>query len=78
MPSRPIASGLHLCSWVSTGTFYLISSVDSALEMGQHKATRFVFNYEHPPHPPRPSLYYHMEKQLFDRVYWHIVLKGLV
>jgi sulfide:quinone oxidoreductase len=39
------------------------------LETGQNKATQLVFNYEHPPRPPRPSLYYHMEKQLFNRAY---------
>ncbi len=48
------------------------------LETGQNKATQLVFNYEHPPRPPRPSLYYHMEKQLFNRAYWHIVPQGLV
>lgn len=48
------------------------------LETGQNKATQLVFNYEHPPHPPRPGLYYHMEKQLFNRAYWHIVPQGLV
>jgi sulfide:quinone oxidoreductase len=48
------------------------------LETGQNKATQLVFDYEHPPRPPRPSLYYHMEKQLFNRAYWHIVPQGLV
>ena len=48
------------------------------LETGYNKATQLVFNYEHPPKPPRPSLYYHMEKQLFNRAYWHIVPQGLV
>jgi sulfide:quinone oxidoreductase len=48
------------------------------LETGYNKATQLVFNYEHPPHPPRPSLYYHMEKQLFNRAYWHLVPQGLV
>jgi hypothetical protein len=48
------------------------------LETGQSKATQLVFNYEHPPHPPRPSRYYHMEKQLFNRAYWHLVPQGLV
>ncbi|HVB22780.1 MAG TPA: FAD/NAD(P)-binding oxidoreductase [Ktedonobacteraceae bacterium] len=48
------------------------------LETGHNKATQLVFNYEHPPRPPRPSLYYHMEKQLFNRAYWHIVPQGLV
>lgn len=48
------------------------------LETGQSKATQLVFNYEHPPRPPHPSLYYHMEKQLFNRAYWYIVPQGLV
>ncbi|MBE3560162.1 MAG: NAD(P)/FAD-dependent oxidoreductase [Ktedonobacteraceae bacterium] len=48
------------------------------LEAGYNRATQLVFNYEHPPRPPRPSLYYHMEKQLFNRAYWHLVPQGLV
>ncbi len=48
------------------------------LETGYNKATQLVFNYDHPPEPPRPSLYYHMEKQLFNRAYWYIVPQGLV
>jgi sulfide:quinone oxidoreductase len=48
------------------------------LEAGQNKATQLVFNYEHPPQPPRPSLYYHMEKQLLNLAYWHLVPQGLV
>src|SRR5579883_3142496 len=48
------------------------------LETGQHKATQLVFNYEEPPRPPRPSRYYHMEKQLFNRAYWYLVPQGLV
>lgn len=48
------------------------------LETGNNRATQLVFNYEHPPQPPRPSLYYHMEKQLFNRAYWYIVPQGLV
>jgi sulfide:quinone oxidoreductase len=48
------------------------------LEAGHNTATQLVFNYEHPPQPPRPSLYYHMEKQLFNRAYWYIVPQGLV
>ena len=48
------------------------------LETGHNAATQLVFNYEHPPKPPRPSLFYHMEKQLFNRAYWHIVPQGLV
>ncbi|HLI06402.1 MAG TPA: FAD/NAD(P)-binding oxidoreductase [Ktedonobacteraceae bacterium] len=48
------------------------------LETGRNRATQLVFNYEHPPRPPRPSQYYHMEKLLFNRAYWHIVPQGLL
>lgn len=48
------------------------------LETGDNHATQLVFNYNHPPQPPRPSLFYHMEKQLFNKAYWHIVPQGLV
>ena len=48
------------------------------LETGDNRATQLVFNYENPPQPPKPSLYYHMEKQLFNRAYWYIVPQGLV
>ncbi|HEX8733539.1 MAG TPA: FAD/NAD(P)-binding oxidoreductase [Ktedonobacterales bacterium] len=48
------------------------------LETGENQATQLVFNYNHPPQPPRPSLLYHMEKQLFNKAYWHIVPQGLV
>ncbi len=48
------------------------------LETGHNAATQLVFNYEHPPKPPRPSLFYHMEKRLFNRAYYHIVPQGHV
>ncbi|HEX9068091.1 MAG TPA: FAD/NAD(P)-binding oxidoreductase [Ktedonobacterales bacterium] len=48
------------------------------LETGHNKATQLVFNYENPPHPPVPSVFYHMEKQLFNHAYWYIVPQGLV
>jgi sulfide:quinone oxidoreductase len=48
------------------------------LETGHNAATQLVFNYEHPPKPPRPSLFYHMEKTLFNRAYYHIVPQGHV
>jgi len=48
------------------------------LETGYNRATQLVFDYEHPPHPPRPSLYYHMEKALFNRAYYMIVPQGHV
>lgn len=48
------------------------------LETGHLMATQLVFDYEHPPRPPRPSRYYHLEKQLFNHAYWYIVPPGLV
>lgn len=48
------------------------------LETGHNAATQLVFDYEHPPRPPRPSRFYHMEKQLFNRAYYHIVPQGHV
>jgi sulfide:quinone oxidoreductase len=48
------------------------------LETGHNAATQLVFNYERPPRPPHPSLYYHMEKTLFNRAYFHLVPQGRV
>jgi sulfide:quinone oxidoreductase len=48
------------------------------LETGQSRATQLVLNYEHPPRPPKPGRYYHLEKQLLNRAYWHLVPQGLV
>jgi sulfide:quinone oxidoreductase len=48
------------------------------LETGRNQATQLVFDYTHPPQPPRPSAYYHYEKALLNRAYWHLVPTGLV
>lgn len=48
------------------------------LETGHSMATQLVFDYQHPPHPPRPSPIYHYEKAAFNRAYWHLVPRGLV
>nr|BBH92187.1 pyridine nucleotide-disulfide oxidoreductase [Thermogemmatispora argillosa] len=48
------------------------------LETGNRRATQLVFNYEHPPEPPRPSLFYHLEKQLLNHAYWHLIPQGLI
>ena len=48
------------------------------LETGHNAATQLVFNYERPPQPPYPSLYYHMEKTLFNRAYYYLVPQGRV
>ena len=48
------------------------------IETGQQQATQIVFDYTHPPQPPRPSSYYHFEKALFNKAYWYLVPKGVV
>lgn len=59
-----------------TGTYD--GEVMCFLETGHNAATQLVFNYERPPQPPHPSLYYHMEKTLFNRAYYHLVPQGRV
>jgi sulfide:quinone oxidoreductase len=48
------------------------------LEMGRGQASQLVFDYTHPPQPPRPSQFYHYEKTLFNKVYWYLVPRGIV
>lgn len=48
------------------------------LETGHGQATQLVFDYQHPPEPPRPNPVYHLEKALFNRAYWHLVPRGRV
>lgn len=48
------------------------------LETGYGQATQLVFDFEHPPAPPKPSHFYHYEKMLFNKVYWYIVPRGIV
>jgi sulfide:quinone oxidoreductase len=48
------------------------------LETGYGQATQLVFDYTHPPHPPKPSAYYHYEKALLNRAYWHLIPTGIV
>jgi sulfide:quinone oxidoreductase len=48
------------------------------LETGHGQATQLVFDYQHPPKPPRPNPVYHLEKALFNRAYWHLVPRGRV
>jgi sulfide:quinone oxidoreductase len=43
------------------------------METGHAQATRIEFDYEHPPVPPRPGWFYHVEKALFNRAYWYLV-----
>jgi sulfide:quinone oxidoreductase len=48
------------------------------LETGRGQATQLVFDYTHPPAPPRPNQFYHYEKALFNTAYWYLVPRGLV
>jgi sulfide:quinone oxidoreductase len=48
------------------------------IETGRGQATQLVFDYSHPPVPPRPNQFYHYEKSLFNRAYWYLVPRGVV
>ncbi len=48
------------------------------LETGRGQATQMVFDYTHPPAPPRPNQFYHYEKTLFNNAYWYLVPRGVV
>jgi len=48
------------------------------LETGHGQASQLVFNYTHPPQPPRPSQFYHYEKVIFNKAYWYLVPRGIV
>jgi sulfide:quinone oxidoreductase len=43
------------------------------METGYAQATRIEFDYEHPPVPPKPGWFYHLEKTLFNKAYWYLV-----
>lgn len=48
------------------------------LETGRGQATQLMFDYSHPPYPPRPSQLYQLEKTLFNKAYWYLVPRGIV
>lgn len=48
------------------------------IETGHNQATQLVFDYHHPPQPPRPHAFYHYEKALFNKAYWYLVPPGVV
>jgi sulfide:quinone oxidoreductase len=48
------------------------------VETGRGQASQLVFDYSHPPQPPRPSQLYQLEKTLFNRAYWYLVPRGVV
>ncbi|MGH9036427.1 MAG: NAD(P)/FAD-dependent oxidoreductase [Acidimicrobiia bacterium] len=46
------------------------------LETGNRQATILVFDYDHPPRPPKPSVVWHAAKWAFNRAYWWTVPRG--
>jgi sulfide:quinone oxidoreductase len=47
-------------------------------EIGDGKGTLLQFDYDHPPHPPKPNQLWHLGKIVFNKTYWHTVPKGRV
>jgi sulfide:quinone oxidoreductase len=47
-------------------------------EIGDGKGTLLRFDYDHPPHPPKPNQLWHLGKIVFNKTYWHTVPKGRV
>jgi sulfide:quinone oxidoreductase len=47
-------------------------------EIGDGKGTLLQFDYDHPPHPPRPNQLWHLGKIVFNKTYWHTVPRGRV
>ena len=47
-------------------------------EIGDGKGTLLRFDYEHPPHPPKPNRVWHLGKVMFNKAYWLTVPKGRV
>lgn len=48
------------------------------LETGHSQASILWFNYAQPPRPPRPSLFWHLDKAALNRFYWQIIPPALV
>jgi len=47
-------------------------------EVGDGKGTLLRFDYEHPPTPPKPNVFWHLGKVVFNKTYFHTVPKGRV
>jgi sulfide:quinone oxidoreductase len=47
-------------------------------EIGDGKGTMLRFDYDHPPHPPRPNRFWHLGKVVFNKTYWHTVPRGRI
>jgi sulfide:quinone oxidoreductase len=48
------------------------------LEVGDGKGTLLMFDYDHPPKPPKPNALWHLGKVVFNKTYFHTVPKGRV
>ncbi len=47
-------------------------------EVGDGKGTLLQFDYDHPPKPPKPNVFWHLGKIVFNKTYWHTVPRGRV
>jgi sulfide:quinone oxidoreductase len=47
-------------------------------EVGDGKGTLLRFDYTHPPKPPKPNVFWHLGKVVFNKTYFHTVPKGRV
>jgi sulfide:quinone oxidoreductase len=47
-------------------------------EVGDGKGTLLQFDYNNPPHPPKPNRFWHLGKIVFNKTYWHTVPRGRV
>ncbi len=47
-------------------------------EIGDGKGTLLRFDYDHPPHPPKPNRIWHLGKIVFNKTYWLTVPRGRV
>lgn len=53
-------------------------SVTCFFEVGDGKGTLLRFDYDHPPRPPKPNVFWHLGKVVFNKTYFHTVPKGRV
>jgi sulfide:quinone oxidoreductase len=47
-------------------------------EIGDGKGTLLRFDYDHPPHPPRPNRVWHLGKVMFNKAYWRTVPRARI
>jgi sulfide:quinone oxidoreductase len=47
-------------------------------EVGDGKGTLLQFDYDHPPKPPKPNVFWHLGKIAFNKTYFHTVPRGRV